>query len=246
MTATSTSRTSRIDPSTAVIHGPRKGDRQNSGGRRRVTSPAPGPRTSARRARTSPRGARPAARAGRSTERAPTVAQPNHGLIAPIGLQPHAQAAQRLLGRGRLDEHAPARARRARAPARAARRDRRRCRRCRRAAARSATRPARGTSANTERRIASAPRARASRTATGERSSPSASWPAPTSAARWRPGPQPMSSTGPIACARTARSTASTGASQRPDGQARDPPVGDPDAGRVAASPAAALASRRP
>ena len=70
-------------------------------------------------------------------------------------------------------------------------------------------RPAPGTAPNTSPGIAAPPRRRASCTATGERSTPSARLPARRSAARWRPGPHPRSSTGAAATASTAESAAS-------------------------------------
>ena len=55
----------------------------------------------------------------------------------------------------------------------------------------------------------------ASATATGERSTPSANTPRRASAWRWRPGPQPTSSTGPLSAVEHRSSVVSAGPSQR-------------------------------
>ena len=57
--------------------------------------------------------------------------------------------------------------------------------------------PLPGSSPKMSPTIARPPRPTASCTATGERSTPSANTPRAASACRWRPGPQPTSSTGP-------------------------------------------------
>ena len=64
-------------------------------------------------------------------------------------------------------------------------------------------RPAHGIRSNTDRSRTDAPRARARPNAAGETSIPRATRPLTASAATWRPGPQPTSSTGATTRART-------------------------------------------
>ncbi len=107
--------------------------------------------------------------------------------------------------------------------------------------------PAPGIEPNSEPSTASTPRARAICTATGERSTPSDR---PGSAARWRPGPQPRSSTGAVARSRMAASAASAGPSQRPSGSGSSGPparrMRPPAAGSAPSPCCTAVASRRP
>ena len=78
--------------------------------------------------------------------------------------------------------------------------------------------PPAGSSSKMSPTIARPPPPTASSTATGERSTPSANTPRAASARRWRPGPQPTSSTGPLMPSSSASSVASAEPSQRSSG----------------------------
>ena len=211
MTATIVTSTSSTEPIAAVSHGPAQ---------RRAPERRP-ERARGRHGRRSPANQRPPACSVQSTREAGLAGERVDGVGADVRpreplaghagrLEPHAGGVGRRCRAGRARRAPAARGEQLAPRAPAARRARRRSRCCRPAAARSARCPVPGTWSNTEPSIASraAPRA-ISDTASGERSMPSAR---PRSAATWRPGPQPMSSTGPSTRSSSSASASSIGA----------------------------------